>query len=209
MTSPKNANTEQYYRLIHRALSSREDRSMTLHEIYEWFRLNTTKDMSRCASSIRYNLSMNEAFVQTSNEQSKWHLSSDFIYNIQPTSIYRKKTAYLRTTPHRAIEQFDTFPSAQGASTFIGTPMGLPTGKDFTGMSYANAFIDDNNNNARSTQGCFNKKLTSTCFQCLLSGNKQCDRKRPSCTQCSESGLLCEEQAPFLKAGILYLTTVS
>lgn len=60
MTSSENASKQSYYELIHRALLSREDRSMTLHDIYEWFGRNTTKDMTRCASSIRYNLSMNK-----------------------------------------------------------------------------------------------------------------------------------------------------
>lgn len=53
---------EPYAKLIYRALMSVPDHAMVLREIYEWFRLNTTKHSSTTngwKNSIRHNLSMN------------------------------------------------------------------------------------------------------------------------------------------------------
>ena len=52
-----------YAQLIFRAFMSRENHSMTLQEIYEWFRQNTDKargDTKGWMNSIRHNLSMNQ-----------------------------------------------------------------------------------------------------------------------------------------------------
>lgn len=53
---------EPYAQLIYRAFRSRENRSMTLQEIYQWFRENTDKTKGEgkgWQNSIRHNLSMN------------------------------------------------------------------------------------------------------------------------------------------------------
>lgn len=53
---------EPYAQLIYKAFMSRHDRSMTLQEIYQWFRENTDKTKSEgkgWQNSIRHNLSMN------------------------------------------------------------------------------------------------------------------------------------------------------
>lgn len=53
---------EPYAQLIHRAFLSRPNKSMTLQEIYQWFRENTDKAKSTgkgWQNSIRHNLSMN------------------------------------------------------------------------------------------------------------------------------------------------------
>lgn len=55
-------NDEPYAQLIYRAFMSRPDKSMTLQEIYQWFRENTEKAKSAgkgWQNSIRHNLSMN------------------------------------------------------------------------------------------------------------------------------------------------------
>ncbi|KAK1656750.1 hypothetical protein BDP55DRAFT_687968, partial [Colletotrichum godetiae] len=64
-------------------------------------------------------------------------------------------------------------------------------------------------NSVCSAPRCFDEQLPSVCFQCLLGENELCDKRRPSCTRCSTLGLACEEQAPSLKAGMLYLTSLS
>lgn len=54
--------TEPYAQLICKALKSKPDYTMTLQEIYEWFRENTDKDQGGgkgWQNSIRHNLSMN------------------------------------------------------------------------------------------------------------------------------------------------------
>lgn len=62
-TAPRS--DEPYAKLIYRALMSKPDRRMTLQEIYQWFRDNTTKadgDKDKKGgwqNSIRHNLSMN------------------------------------------------------------------------------------------------------------------------------------------------------
>ncbi|KAH0489186.1 hypothetical protein TgHK011_009627 [Trichoderma gracile] len=56
---------EPYAKLIYRALMSRPDYTMTLQELYQWFRDNTTKaknEKGGWQNSIRHNLSMNGAF---------------------------------------------------------------------------------------------------------------------------------------------------
>lgn len=55
-------NDEPYAQLIYRAFISRPNKSMTLQEIYQWFRENTDKAKSTgkgWQNSIRHNLSMN------------------------------------------------------------------------------------------------------------------------------------------------------
>lgn len=55
-------NDEPYAQLIYRAFMSRPNKSMTLQEIYQWFRDNTDKAKSAgkgWQNSIRHNLSMN------------------------------------------------------------------------------------------------------------------------------------------------------
>lgn len=57
---------EPYAKLIYRAFMSRPDRAMTLQDIYQWFRDNTTKAVSEKGgwqNSIRHNLSMNAVSV--------------------------------------------------------------------------------------------------------------------------------------------------
>ncbi|KAK7967678.1 forkhead domain-containing protein [Apiospora aurea] len=56
---------EPYAKLIERAFLSRENHSMTLQELYQWFRDNTERGRSETKgwqNSIRHNLSMNKAF---------------------------------------------------------------------------------------------------------------------------------------------------
>lgn len=53
---------EPYAKLIYKAFMSRPDYSMTLQEIYQWFRANTRKALTETGgwqNSIRHNLSMN------------------------------------------------------------------------------------------------------------------------------------------------------
>lgn len=53
---------EPYAKLIYKAIMTRPDYSMTLQEIYQWFRDNTTKAVTETGgwqNSIRHNLSMN------------------------------------------------------------------------------------------------------------------------------------------------------
>ncbi|KAG5970254.1 hypothetical protein E4U58_000582 [Claviceps cyperi] len=59
---------EPYARLICRALMSRDDHTMSVQEIYTWFRENTKKAEALSTgwtNSIRHNLSLNAAFVKT------------------------------------------------------------------------------------------------------------------------------------------------
>ncbi|KAM0258458.1 hypothetical protein ACHAQJ_003797 [Trichoderma viride] len=56
---------EPYAKLIYKALMSRPDYTMTLQELYQWFRDNTGKaknERGGWQNSIRHNLSMNAAF---------------------------------------------------------------------------------------------------------------------------------------------------
>ncbi|KAK8100220.1 hypothetical protein PG999_010594 [Apiospora kogelbergensis] len=61
--SPKEA--ESYAKLMERAFKSKADLSMTLQELYQWFRDNTERGRSESKgwqNSVRHNLSMNGAF---------------------------------------------------------------------------------------------------------------------------------------------------
>ncbi|KAH7464428.1 hypothetical protein FOMA001_g17482 [Fusarium oxysporum f. sp. matthiolae] len=73
---------EPYAKLIYRALMSAPDHAMALQEIYQWFRENTDKDIKKDSTegrpgknangwqnTIRYNLSMNKAFVKREHKQ--------------------------------------------------------------------------------------------------------------------------------------------
>ncbi|KAK7934777.1 sequence-specific DNA binding protein [Apiospora marii] len=56
---------EPYAKLIEKAFLSKDSRSMTLQELYQWFRDNTERGRSETKgwqNSIRHNLSMNKAF---------------------------------------------------------------------------------------------------------------------------------------------------
>ncbi|PNY24355.1 Forkhead box protein I1 [Tolypocladium capitatum] len=99
--------SEPYAKLIYRAFMSRPDRAMTLQDMYQWFRDNTTKAVSEKGgwqNSIRHNLSMNAAFTKrhlkedggvSSTEDSKraneWVLEGWAIqHGVQSTTRYRK-----------------------------------------------------------------------------------------------------------------------
>lgn len=63
---------EPYAQLIYRAFKSRPDHTMTLQEIYSWFRDNTKKGNSQSKgwqNSIRHNLSMNAAFTKRDDKK--------------------------------------------------------------------------------------------------------------------------------------------
>ncbi|KHN94658.1 forkhead domain-containing protein [Metarhizium album ARSEF 1941] len=104
---------EPYAKLIYKAIMTRPDYSMTLQEIYQWFREHTTKAVTETGgwqNSIRHNLSMNAAFrkrdkviskaprnVSGTTEESKrvneWVLEDWAIRDgVQSTTRYRQKT---------------------------------------------------------------------------------------------------------------------
>ncbi|KAM4058670.1 forkhead domain-containing protein [Hirsutella rhossiliensis] len=100
---------EPYAKLIYRAFMSRPDYAMTLQDIYQWFRDNTTKAVSvkgGWQNSIRHNLSMNAAFtkrhrmeddrefsssVEDAKRANEWVLENWAVcYGVQSTTRYRK-----------------------------------------------------------------------------------------------------------------------
>ncbi|ODA79393.1 hypothetical protein RJ55_04986 [Drechmeria coniospora] len=61
---------ESYAKLIYKAFMSRRGHSMTVQDIYQWFRENTSKAVTEKGgwqNSIRHNLSMNAAFKKRTN----------------------------------------------------------------------------------------------------------------------------------------------
>ncbi|KAI1433922.1 hypothetical protein GGR50DRAFT_704954 [Xylaria sp. CBS 124048] len=110
---------EPYARLIYRAFMSRETHSMTLQEIYQWFRENTDKAKSESKgwqNSIRHNLSMNGAFVkrdrktsaddpapthpQETKKSTEWVLQDWAVRDgVQSTTRYRKGNPGRRAAP--------------------------------------------------------------------------------------------------------------
>ncbi|POR33176.1 Forkhead box protein I1 [Tolypocladium paradoxum] len=106
---------EPYAKLIYRAFMSRPDYTMTLQDIYQWFRDNTTKAVSEKGgwqNSIRHNLSMNAAFtkrhrkeesgvlsplMEDSKRANEWVLEGWAIqYGVQSTTRYRKSNSRRR-----------------------------------------------------------------------------------------------------------------
>ncbi|KND90955.1 Forkhead box protein I1 [Tolypocladium ophioglossoides CBS 100239] len=97
---------EPYAKLIYRAFMSRPDHAMTLQDIYQWFRDNTTKAVSEKGgwqNSIRHNLSMNAAFTKRYRKEdgnlpaedpkraNEWVLEGWAIqFGVQSTTRYRK-----------------------------------------------------------------------------------------------------------------------
>ncbi|OKL56645.1 hypothetical protein UA08_08351 [Talaromyces atroroseus] len=90
-----------YAYLLYEALRSAKDHRLSLQEIYRWFEDNTNKandpNSKGWQSSIRHNLSMNEAFVlynETSvrgkPKNNYWTLTEDALQNgVQSTTRYR------------------------------------------------------------------------------------------------------------------------
>ncbi|TWU76309.1 hypothetical protein ED733_005714 [Metarhizium rileyi] len=104
---------EPYAKLIYKAIMTRPNYSMTLQEIYQWFREHTAKAVTETGgwqNSIRHNLSMNAAFrkrdkvvpkaprnMSSISEESKrvneWVLEDWAIRDgVQSTTRYRQKT---------------------------------------------------------------------------------------------------------------------
>ncbi|KAK3392733.1 hypothetical protein B0H63DRAFT_515951 [Podospora didyma] len=79
---------EPYAKLIYRAFMSTPRHSMTLQEIYQWFRENTDKGKTEgkgWQNSIRHNLSMNKAF--TKRDRHSMSSSGDGAENTGPKEI--------------------------------------------------------------------------------------------------------------------------
>ncbi|KAG5979374.1 hypothetical protein E4U55_005242 [Claviceps digitariae] len=122
---------EPYAKLIYRAFMSRSDHTMTLQEIYKWFRENTSKALTESRgwqNSIRHNLSMNAAFRKKektlfktvkstsssgdSKRVNEWVLEDWAICNgVQSTTRYRK-SAYARRAPSGRATTASTNPWA-------------------------------------------------------------------------------------------------
>ncbi|KZL81650.1 fork head domain-containing protein [Colletotrichum incanum] len=108
-TPRENASGEEpYAKLIHRALKDAPGHSMTLQELYKWFKDNTDKtrktEGTGWQNSIRHNLSMNDAFQRrlqatfpdidgnhagTEKRVSEWYLNPEYINDIMPTTQFR------------------------------------------------------------------------------------------------------------------------
>ncbi|KAE8550749.1 hypothetical protein TMatcc_008803 [Talaromyces marneffei ATCC 18224] len=90
-----------YAYLLYEALRSAKDHKMSLQEIYRWFEDNTNKAgdprSKGWQSSIRHNLSMNEAFIlhneypaRGKSKNSYWTLTEEALKNgVQSTTRYR------------------------------------------------------------------------------------------------------------------------
>ncbi|KAH0597657.1 hypothetical protein MHUMG1_05037 [Metarhizium humberi] len=104
---------EPYAKLIYKAFMTRPNYSMTLQEIYQWFREHTTKAVTETGgwqNSIRHNLSMNAAFrkrdkvvskasrnlssaTEASKRVNEWVLEDWAVRDgVQSTTRYRQKT---------------------------------------------------------------------------------------------------------------------
>ncbi|KAH7313431.1 hypothetical protein B0I35DRAFT_410424 [Stachybotrys elegans] len=110
-----------YATLIHRALISQPNHSMTLQEIYKWFRENTTKakkSYKGWQNSIRHNLSMNAAFTnrdlsgkENAKRSAEWVLEDWAVSGVQSTTRYRKggpsrrSTRRSRQRPYRSSKE--------------------------------------------------------------------------------------------------------
>ncbi|KAI3391536.1 hypothetical protein diail_7180 [Diaporthe ilicicola] len=116
---------EPYAQLIYKAFLSRPNKSMTLQEIYQWFRENTDKAKSTgkgWQNSIRHNLSMNGAFTKRSSNQSalnndgslsldasgadgrkstEWYLEPKYYCGVESTTRYRKGNSKNIVRVHR------------------------------------------------------------------------------------------------------------
>ncbi|KFA71846.1 hypothetical protein S40288_07751 [Stachybotrys chartarum IBT 40288] len=106
-----------YANLIYQALMTRPDHSMTLQEIYQWFRDNTNKarkSFKGWQNSIRHNLSMNKAFTnrdptgpEGSKRSAEWVLEDWAVRTggVQSTTRYRKCNPPRRTVGRRGAVQ--------------------------------------------------------------------------------------------------------
>ncbi|EED16590.1 forkhead domain protein [Talaromyces stipitatus ATCC 10500] len=94
-----------YAYLLYEALRSAQDHKMSLQEIYRWFEENTNKandpQSKGWQSSIRHNLSMNEAFIlhnetpaRGKSKNNYWTLTEDALKNgVQSTTRYRNNVS--------------------------------------------------------------------------------------------------------------------
>ncbi|KDN65745.1 hypothetical protein CSUB01_07526 [Colletotrichum sublineola] len=81
-----------YADLIYTALRSQVPHQMTLRDLYQWFRDNTDKPKGNnqgWMNTIRFNLSLNQAFQRIQEGQSCWGLVDRFSEGVQPTHRYR------------------------------------------------------------------------------------------------------------------------
>ncbi|OLN85434.1 Forkhead box protein O [Colletotrichum chlorophyti] len=119
---------EPYAKLIHKALGAAPNHSMTLQQLYQWFKDNTDKpertEKNGWQNSIRHNLSMNQAFMRREKEVysqdgnstsakkvSEWYLNPVYIDKILPTTHFRpgprqsrRNTTGRRNSPPRSSQ---------------------------------------------------------------------------------------------------------
>ncbi|KAF4474015.1 hypothetical protein CGGC5_v017084 [Colletotrichum fructicola Nara gc5] len=162
--------------------------------------------MAWSEGSIRYNLSVNEAFIMKPGERSTWQISPQFIGKAPPTSSFRRQPTAARQSSSMLDREDMTVISGAAAEVCYDESMS-PSSTDSL-ETWLGPAISMEGDRDRHTTLIDIGQPSSMCFQCLLGGNKQCDKKRPSCAQCSDLNLVCEEQAPFLVAGKMYLTAL-
>ncbi|PHH67359.1 hypothetical protein CDD81_126 [Ophiocordyceps australis] len=141
---------EPYAKLIYKAFMSQPDHSMTLQDIYQWFRDNTTKASSEKGgwqNSIRHNLSMNAAFqkrqikeetslngaciVHDSKRANEWVLEDWAVrYGVQSTTRYRKGTSRRRAATGRWHVSSQAQPTTHSAKRAVSGRKGGCAARD-------------------------------------------------------------------------------
>ncbi|KAI0023705.1 hypothetical protein F4780DRAFT_785464 [Xylariomycetidae sp. FL0641] len=139
-----------YAQLIAMAFKSRPNHSMTLQEIYQWFRENTDKGKSKSKgwqNSIRHNLSMNAAFVKPevqpspsksqpgateTKKSTEWVLEPWAVtHGVQSTTRYRPQKAGKSSKSHDGTQTRHPARVSSGQKGGVQTSKGKSSGDKY------------------------------------------------------------------------------
>lgn len=126
--APGNKVDEPYAQLIYRAFMSRPNKSMTLQEIYQWFREHTEKAKAEgkgWQNSIRHNLSMNGVCIQKTlaSQRKCGEANEESIIRHSPNAIPKRHSTPTSTAPSHSTPRAPTAGNPQsGFSSPTSTP---------------------------------------------------------------------------------------
>ncbi|WQF90364.1 Putative zn(2)Cys(6) fungal-type DNA-binding domain-containing protein [Colletotrichum destructivum] len=149
---------------------------------------------------------MTQDFTKMKGVRSTWHLSSGLMHDLQSTRSFHILDAPTQGSvcSSKSVSS-ETIHDSHHHQSPLESIQELEANEEVA--PHASMTMEEHQVTADVSGMGFQFSPSVVCFPCLLSNNSQCDGQSPSCSQCLQSGLNCEEHVPFLTGGEMCLET--